>query len=172
MRKIAKELGDHDESFEDLSETLEQALANGGFGDDAVAGVLEGAQEAITKLAELLDQVMVASGFYVVVPGKGLKAEKVPPQIKSAYEGILNDLPQVVTDIQGALHAIEDGADDEVDDEDLAEAQAAIANVVNLDAPTASEPVITPTALIAPTAPTAPIVADTDGKGGSHVSQT
>ena len=136
LRKIAKEIGDHDESLEDLGDAIEQAIQSGGFDDDSVSEVLVAARDTIVKLGGLLDQVMVASGFYSVVPNQGLKAEKVPAQIRTEYEAIIGETTEVVMEIQNVLQDLE--AADDGADEDLTQARDAIVNITNLDAESAS----------------------------------
>ncbi len=120
LRKIAKHAGDLEEKHEDLAETVENmGEVAAGTIMDAIADALEDARDYIVKSSELMDEVMVASGFYTVT-AKGLQAtNKVPADLKTKYEEIGADAAEVATDIIGALQTIEAqaGAGDDDGDE-------------------------------------------------------
>ncbi len=133
LRKLAKGQGDLEEQVADVIERLES--------DADMVSILEAARDAIFKLSSLLDQSMVAAGFYIV-ENNALKAtDKVPAELRGAYEAIGREVQPVVVDIQAAIEDIENGEEDE-DPEDAA---LNLAAVPNLDAEDATPEVVAAT---------------------------
>lgn len=113
LRKLAATSGDQEEQIESLIEAVEQIEA--GSGD---AEVFEAARNVILKLANLLDETMVASGFYTVQEGVGLKdTGKAPASIRASYAAIGPEVHEVVTAIQEAITAFGEGEDGDDDDD-------------------------------------------------------
>jgi hypothetical protein len=86
----------HEEAIESLADDLDL--------DDEVQDALSAGGAAIARLSDLLDEVVVTAGFYDVVKGEGLRATaKCPPGIRQKYEGIADDVREVVEQIGEAL---------------------------------------------------------------------
>lgn len=134
LGKIAKEQGDQGERLDDVEARLSQ-LEGAAFIED-----FEAARDIILRLAEVLDEVMVASGFYIVIEGKGLQpSDKIPVTLRMKYEQVGEDAKQIVLDIVDTIVELKEaaGGDDpndpepEPDEEEVAagaQADVALAN--------------------------------------------
>jgi hypothetical protein len=124
MRKLAGEAGDLSEALSDTIEEFNEKIDTLRPADDIVS-VLEDARDMIVSMAGLLDQTMAAAGFCIVTK-KGDQlvlsvTDKMPKELREAYEHIGPTATEVVTDIQDAIASAgeaDDGEDAEDADED------------------------------------------------------
>ncbi len=128
LKKLAKESGDQEKQIEELFTAVEDLDSAGS--DDLET--LESARDMILKLSLLLDQTMVHAGFYRVSKA-GMKAtDKIPAELRAAYEQIGGEVREVVADVQDAIQSYaeeeDDGLQDEGDDPETVKGAAAVAS--------------------------------------------
>ena len=115
LSTLARETGDHASYLVDLADDV-QSLAEDAAGSREVE-ILENTKLVILKLASLLDETMVASGFYTATPEGLQPTAKIPDELKQKYIDIGPEVVQIASDIEAVLEGFET-ADDEDEDED------------------------------------------------------
>ncbi len=147
LKKLAKQLGDHEDQLISLTEEVEaigQATIAASSSD-----VFEDARDALLKLANLIDKVMVHAGFLEVIKDVGLKpTEKMPEELKKEYEETIGEVVSVAGSIQEALNTLLNPAGSEPD----------VSGVPDLDEPAPPEPAppVAPPVVVEPSPPVVP----------------
>jgi len=115
-------------------EELEQGIAVNAANIETVAQsiesdpdieLLQDCRDVIIKLSALLDETMVAAGFFAVGP-QGLKSTgKAPGELATRYLDLGPEVVELVTDIEEQINAADEDEDDDGPDGDPGEPAAA-----------------------------------------------
>ena len=108
LRKLAGAVGDTLAAHEEMLADLEDALANDG-------DVLAQARDTIVMLSQLLDETMVAAGFYKTTANGMEDTAKAPAELRAKF---VEAAQQVVATMQ-AIEEELNGEDDEDEVESL-----------------------------------------------------
>lgn len=112
LRRLAQRSGEQDDMLADLLSSLED---EGGDGESLVDTFKE-AHDMLALLGGLLDQTMVVAGFYTVSKAGMTSTDKIPNDLRIAYEQAGVNVQGVVRNIQEAIEDLEADDDDGGDD--------------------------------------------------------
>jgi hypothetical protein len=117
LLKMAKESSEQANDIQGLSDEIAELAEHGGD-TDTLIDAFESARDMLIKISGILDQTMVAAGFYSVTSAGLVATDKIPADLRAVYESLGKDANQTSADITEAIEMLEAEAEEEDEDDE------------------------------------------------------